>query len=247
MSGYSAVSATGRVTVGETDTIWTPRSPRAGTCGVILVHGSGAPKQFTDVVQQPSSVTLAATIAGTGIPCIAAEFGGDAWANNTCMTGIDAAWTTLKAAFPLMRTDKVCLVGVSMGGGAVARWSQLHPTSTAAAVGIIPAFNLKYEYDNIPGVVAAIEAAWGFTGSGNYPAAADTLANASAASGVPIKAFYSSNDTTVPSAGITQYINAVGASPASDMVDVGALGHTDAAVGAVNTTTLIRFLADNGA
>lgn len=247
MTGYRASTALGRVTPGETDTIWTPRTPRIGKRGVVLVHGSGAPTQFIDPTAQPSSVALAAALASAGIPCVAAEFGGDKWANTAnVMAGIAAAKTLLHSTFPLSHATQICVLGVSMGGAGAIRYAQLNPSLIAGVVGIIPAYDMKYEYANISGVAAPIEAAWGFSGIGNYPAAADLATNAPSAAGIPILTGYASNDTTVPPAPVIAYHNSVGGLP-DDLVNLGTLGHTDAAVGAMPTTTLGRFLARCGA
>lgn len=246
MSGYTAESSVSRVTSGQQDTIWTPRTPRTGTCGVILLPGSGNPRAYMDSVVQPASFKLAAELASLGIPCITSDFYLNSWAKDLTMTAITNAWNTLKAAFPLMRTDKVCLIGGSMGGGSCARWSQLNAASTACVVGLIPAYDIKYEYDNIPALVAPIETAWGFTGAANFPAAANNRANVAAATGVPILTFYAGNDTTVPPAGVTGYHDAAGGL-LTNRTNVGNLGHTDAAIAAASPTTIAQFLVANGA
>lgn len=247
-TGYSAETSTDRVVPasGQWDTIWTPRIPRRGTCGLILLPGSGNPRAYMDTVNQPASVKLAAAVASFGIPTITCDFYGNSWSNANAMTAITSAWTVLKAAFPLMRTDKVCLLGGSMGGGAVARWSQLNPTNTAAVVGLIPAYDTKYEYDNVAALVTPIETAWGFTGVGNFPSAANNLANVTPAIGIPILTYYAGNDTTVPSAGVTGYHTAAGGT-GGNITNVGNLGHTDAAIAAAPISSIRDFLVANGA
>jgi pimeloyl-ACP methyl ester carboxylesterase len=243
MTGYSAESQTGRVTATQQDTIWTPRTPRPGKCGVILLPGSDNPRAYVDGVIQPASMRMAAAIAGEGIPCITSDFYNNSWGNSNCMTAITNAWTVLKAAFPLMRTDKVCLFGASMGAAAAARWSQLNPTNVAAIVGLIPAWSMKYEYQNIPAITAAIETAWGFSGIGNYPAGADLLANAALAAGIPTLTGYATDDTIALPTGVQAYNTAVGGT----LVSLGALGHTDAAIAAMPISTVVRHLVANGA
>ena len=142
MSGYSAHSAIGRVVAGEVDTIFAPRTPRPNKYGVVLLHGQSNPRGFIDTAQLSAS-RLAAALASSGIPCIAAEMHGNSWANDQAMTDIDSARAVLQAAYPAMRTDKICLVAASMGGSLGARYSQLYPASVAAFVGIIPAYDPK--------------------------------------------------------------------------------------------------------
>jgi pimeloyl-ACP methyl ester carboxylesterase len=244
MLGYSASTGSGRVAAGEWDTIWTPRTPRRGTCGVVLVHGSGAPRAFIDPTAQPSSVKMAAALATVGIPCVAGDFGGQAWGNDTVVSRIDAAWAVLKAQFPSMRTDKVCLLGGSMGGAAVAHYSQMHPTKVAAVVGLIPLWNLTAFYAANPGSVATeVGAAWGVTAPAALPAAADIAGRASLAAGIPTLAGYSSSDTTVLPTWVTAYAAAVGGTA----INLGTNGHSDATIGQMSLSTLTQFLTAHGA
>lgn len=245
MSGYTADTRIGRVVAAEVDTIWIPRTPRVGTCGVVLLHGQSNPRAYMDSAQL-ASVRLAAALASSGIPCIAAEMHGNAWATDQSMTDIDAARTTLQAAFPAMRTDKVCLVGASMGVALGTRYSQLHPASVAALVGMIPAYDPKAIYiaNNVGD--AAMEAAWGFSGLGNFPDALDLGPKAAQAATVPLLTGYASNDTVVPAASVTAYHALAGGDPAN-LINLGALDHTDAAIAAMPVTTIARFLVAHGA
>lgn len=245
MSGYTADSRLGRVVAGEVDTIWMPRTPRVGTCGVVLLHGQTSPRQFMDSAQL-ASVRLAAALASAGIPCIAAEMHGNSWANDPAMTDITTAWGVLKTTYSTMRTDKLCAVGVSMGGALATRYAQLNPASVAAVVGIIPAYDPKAIYINNNVGDAAMEAAWGFSGLGAFPDALDLGTKAALASTVPLLTGYASNDTVVPAASVTAYHTAAGGDPAN-IIDLGALDHTDAAIGAMPVTTIARFLVTHGA
>lgn len=247
MSGDSISEQSGRVAVGELDQIWTPRSPRPGRRGVVLVHGSGNPAGFIDGLTQPSSVKLAAALASAGIPCIAGDFGLQAWGNDTVVSRIDSAWAVLKAQFPAMRTDKVILIGASMGGAAVAHYSQSNPTQVAAVVGIIPLWDLKsfYAYPAYAGSVQnEIAAAWGVPAGTPLPARADTLANARAAAGIPHMCAYSTADTTVLPPWSTNYADAVGA---WKIVTDTQYGHSDQAVGGLSLSTLGAYLKAHGA
>lgn len=241
--GYTAVTSLDLVTTGQLGTIWRPRSPRKGRCGLILLPGSGNPQGYIDSVGQKASMRLAAALAGVGIPTITSDFYYNSWGNDNAMGAITAAWTVLKAQFPDMNTDKVCLLGGSMGGGAVARYSILHPENVAAVVGIIPAFDYRYEFENIAGIDAPFRAAWGMGGGDPFPTAADNAANYTAAVGVPLLAGYASDDTIVPSGPVIAYTESVGGTA----INLGALGHTDAAIGAMPLDTVAQFLAANGA
>lgn len=238
MTGYNAGTAKGRVAANEVDTIFRPRTPLP-VRGVVLCHGAGAPTEYTDLATQAASVRLAAAIASAGFPCVAGEFAGDSWGNATAMARIDSARALLASTFPNMLTDKVLLLGVSMGGAVSVRYSQTKPAEVAGVVGIIPAFNIRHLWENVAAVRASIGAAWGVAYPAALPAAADTLANAGLAADVPLLAGYSSVDTTVPPAATTSYADAVGGT--ASIIDT-ASGHSDATVGKMPVEDVLNFL-----
>lgn len=246
MFGYHVSTSVGRVFAGETDEIWTPRTPRSGRCGVVMCHGSGNPQAGIDLTAQPSSVKLMAALASAGIACIAGDFGNQSWGNDTIMSRIDAAWTVLKAQFPAMRTDKLALIGGSMGGAATARYSQLHPDRVACHVGLIPLWDLLAFYAANPGAIATeVGAAWGVTAPAALPAGASIAAGASLAAGVPLLAGYSSVDTTVLPAWVTAYVAQI--KNATAIITDSTFGHSDQAIGGMPISTVGQFLAANGA
>lgn len=242
MLGYSRSAGYGRIASGENDQVWIPRTPRSGKCGVILLHGSGNPNGYMDPVGQPASQRLAAALCAAGIPCVSGEMGGQTWANNTAMSRIDAAWDLLRTNAPI-RSDKVALVGGSMGGALGARYSQLYPAKVAAFVGLIPLLDLVGLYNaNTSGVAAEIATAWGVTAPATLPPSADIAANVNLAAGIPAKFWYSGNDTIVLPAWVTNYATALGA----EAIDVGTNGHSDATIGQVPVPDVGKFLVANG-
>lgn len=243
MTGYTAHSATIGAITGQT-TIWSPRTPRVGTCGLILFPGQSSPKMYADGGTQYASAAMAAELADAGIPTITCEFYGNSWAKNQVIdTAIPALRAELATRFPLMRTDKVCVYGTSMGGSVVARYTQLHPDQVAAAVGIIPAYDPKAIYINNDAGDLAMEAAWAFTGLENFPDALDVGPKAALASSVPLLSAYSSDDALVPAATVTAYHALAGGLP-ENLINLGAVQHT---IGAVSPTTVARFLVAHGA
>src|SRR4051794_13323911 len=126
MSGYAALTQTGRVFAGEPDTIFMPRDVRVGKRVCVLLHchlmaGQGAGYEWLNATDFPNSVALAAYLASNGIPCITGQFGsqpnGNDFANDQAMKRIGSAIAVLQAAVPGCAIDKACLVGASMGGG----------------------------------------------------------------------------------------------------------------------------------
>lgn len=240
MFGYSRYAANGRIAAGENDQVWLPRNIRSGKVGLILLHGSGNPDGWMDPVNQPSSQKLAAALASAGIPCISGAMGYQTWGNDTAMARIDAAWSLLAAKAPIS-TDKIALLGGSMGGALGARYSQLYPSKVAAFVGIIPLLDLKTFYAD-QAHLAEIATAWGVTSPADLPGSADILGNAAAAASVPARFWYSSSDVLVKPAYVTNYAAAINA----QAINVGTNGHSDATVAQVPVADVGQFLAANG-
>lgn len=236
MAGYA-------VTRGATYTTFVPRTPRAGKRGVILCHGAGAGNEYLDATGQVSSVRLAAAIAAAGIACIAGLMDGDTWANDTAMTDVDNAWTSLQSTAGVA-SDKVCVIGVSMGGAVALRWAMTRAGKAACVVGIIPASDISDIYTNNRGTYqASIATAWGVTAPAALPAGANLPAQA-VAGAFPYQAYYSSADMIVIPSTVTTLATALGGT--ATIVDTTA-GHSDATVGKVDIPTVVQYLVRNGA
>lgn len=244
MFSYTVSTAVGRVFAGETDEIWDPRTPRTGGCIAVLCHGSGNPKGFIDLVLQPSSVKLAAALASVGIPCIAGDFGNQAWGDDAVQSRIDASWALMKGRYPKSNQNKLALLGGSMGGAATARYAQEHPDRVACHVGLIPLWDLVAFYTlNTFGTQAEIAGAWGVSPGAALPAAANVAANAKKQLGVPTLCGYSTVDTTVLPAWPVAYGANVGATM---VITDTTQGHSDAAIGGMPIATVGNFLASHG-
>jgi hypothetical protein len=242
--GYAITTAIGNVFGGETDEVLAPRSLRKGRCGLVLVHGADNPLEFIDPIGQPSSLILAAAMASAGIPCVAGDMGGQAWGNDTVLGRIDAAWALLISQFGV-RSDKLCLLGVSMGGAAVSLYSQRYPAKVACVVGLIPLLDLVAFYAaNAGGTQGQVGTAWGVTAPAALPARADNATNAHLAENVPLLVGYSSVDATVLPAWVTPYVAKVGGTA---LVTDSTFGHSDQAVGGMPIATVGQFLAAHGA
>jgi len=186
--------------------------------GVLWCHNAGgsAETALTGTVGQPESVKL---LADRGIPVCAVDMGGaQNWGGPTAMSRMTDAWTFMKNVMGV-KTDKVILHGVSMGGIGALRWAKANPTLVAAIIGEIPEVNLQWVHDN--GGAAAVEAAYG--GVPNY-ATDNPSANPSSYTSFPIKFWYSSDDTTAPASEITSFASAVGSNV--QLKNFGAAGHT---------------------
>lgn len=159
MTAFASDSRTGRVVSGQVDTLHSPRTPRNGY-GVILCHGAGNPNGYMDSVNQPAATKLAAEISRRGIPCISGNFGGDLWGNDAMIANLDVARTVLSARNPRMDIDKVLLLGISHGGSMAVRYAIERPGQVAGIIGIIPALDLNWLWENVPALHASIRSAY---------------------------------------------------------------------------------------
>lgn len=164
MKSYSLTTSIGNAKAGELDFLWAPTTQRrpATKYGVVLCHGSGNPYGYAMLPNQ-GSVALPVNFALAGIPSVAGEFGGQAWGSDTAMTAIDTAVTYMatKLGTP---TDKVLLVGGSMGGYTAIRYALTRPTKVAGVIGLIPLTNMNYFYPQfaLSGTSASeIASSWG--------------------------------------------------------------------------------------
>lgn len=243
MTGYSSDSV---LLLGGHATVWTPRTLRPNTHGIVLFPGQSNPRMYADGGTQLASMALAAGLASAGIPLVTCEFYGNSWATDPVIdTAVPAVRALLAARFPTMLTDQVGVLGTSMGGGAAARLTQLHPDQVAAAVGCIPAYDPKSVYiaNNVGD--AAMEAAWGFSGLANFPDALDLGPKAALASTVPLMTAYSSDDDAIPSQNVIDY-HALAGGDIDNLINLGPQGHTIGPVGQLPIDTVVEFFLTHG-
>lgn len=253
MDGYSCNIATGRVQSAEPDAIFMPRTPRTGRRGVVLLHGfASAPslfrgaQLFSDPTNLISATKIAATLAGNGIPCIAAQFSDNLWGNDTHMAQITAAWNVLIAQCGVA-SDKICLYGISMGGAAAARYAMLNPTKVAAGYGTCPASDLTDMYvNNRATAQTSIGAAWGVTYPSALPSGANLPGQASAAAAVPWRLDYGTADTVIQPSTVTTLATAWGANCTKTVIDA-SLDHSDALFAKTDPAAVLAHFTANGA
>lgn len=228
-SSYRMEMARGMIRANEYNMAWIPNPRRpADKAPAILLHMSGAPMQYAESTRI-HSLTVGAFLAWQGIPSVAGEMSGQSWGNDAAMTDIDKAFTYAKSKFGLTAT-KFHLIGASMGGFVGARYATLFPEKVASFTGLIPLLDLNAFYNAVtPGAYKnEISTAWGVANDAPLPAGA-TLNLAALKNVVSSRVYYASNDTVVnPSTMTLPGATAMGAAT----VDVGALGHTENAIGA---------------
>ena len=227
---------TGRATVGEGDTYELPRRWPTQRIRRLVVwcHGAGGTELATATPSLIGQWSVSRAITGAGFPLVTTLLGGqNTWGNSTAQSGVDdaIAWAGSTLGAP---TDKVILVGVSMGHILAANWARENPSQVAGVIGLVPGCDLE-DMRNTYG--AAIEAAWGIGPMDPLPSGANPSFDIPGSS-IPWKLYYDSSDAVVLPATVEAFGAAVGAS----LVQSIGLGHTEAAVAATPTSDLINFL-----
>lgn len=127
---------------------------------IICLHGHSAYAYGNFVPGLTGPGDHAQALADARYWVLSIDAGGTAtWNNDTAMTAITAAYNYLMGLG--MSTNKIGIMGWSMGGGNTLQWIKGHFANVAAAVIWAPMTNLPYFYT---GNTAEIEAAYG----GNY-------------------------------------------------------------------------------
>jgi pimeloyl-ACP methyl ester carboxylesterase len=234
----------GRYHAGEGDVLLRARhQPPSGLgrgCIFCWGHGNSSPIVVNDAYWNG----VGRAPARTGIPTVTADFGGQLWGNDTQVGPggrMDEAWTLLKANGAA--TDKVFLLGVSMGALLCCNWARLNPTKVAAMALVTPAVDLANVHNvTRPDLAAEINTA--YTDAAGYAAALPThnpAQYAASLSGLPVKAWYSTDDTNVTASTVTAFAAAVGTS--AQVVNLGAVGHSAGTMDPLDVATFFQSYA----
>lgn len=218
--GYSAAAPTEYQYVVGTAKGWSGQKPP-----LIYCHGSGATAQTAASGSAATAGEWALIQAlAQDFLVVVADLGLQAWGNDTHVSRIadaKAYLATLGAAGP------VTLVAASMGNLGALGYARLHPANVAKVACIIPALDLASLY---PMATADINAAYGgaYNDAVHGPTHSPVQYAASMDSSLPIHLFTASNDPIcLPSTAVAF----VAARPQTLRTNLGALGHTDAAIG----------------
>lgn len=179
-----------------------------GLRGIIAIHGHGA----SATVWTPGNFVgdHALYLAKGGNLVLSIDAAGPAtWANDACMSAIDSAFTYLTTTLGCL-SDKVGVMGWSMGGLAAMNWLKRNPSKVTKVVVWAPGLNIDYFYDNNPTSKTEIDAAYGGSGHAQYAGhnPQDDAASYSGL-GVPVHIYQGTADSTVPPSQATAFIAAV--------------------------------------
>lgn len=225
--GYSPTAPTEWQYFSSTNRGWAGHVPP-----LLYLHGSGdnATTILAKSGQKPLLDALSQKYA-----VLACDFGLQAWGNNTHLLRIEEAVAYLAATWG--GTARVTIVAGSMGNLGGLRYARLHPENVRAYVGIIPALDLG-NLQTIPAIAAELVTAYSPSGY-NDVTMGETYSPVKYADeldpDLPIHLWTASNDTiTVPSTAAAF----VAARPQTLRTNIGALGHTEAAVTAAQASVL---------
>lgn len=167
---------------------------------------------------------VARALAKAGYCVLVIDAGGKrAWGNDTARQRITDAINWARTNFPAASASKLPLLfGISMGGLTALNYARDHTVAGVATA--IAAVNLANLHDtNLGGFAAEIETAYG--GAGGYTAAVPThnpLSYAASLSGIPIKTWYTSDDSVTSVADAQSFCSLA----QCEAINMGVGGHT---------------------
>lgn len=232
---------TSRYQSGEADCVFLPKRWKGdGTrIGIVWEHSAGQTAAGIKNAANTGQYTLAHAVAEY-FPVVVADLGGQlTWGNATAQTRLGTARSYLQSTYGA-KAGPVVLIGVSMGGLLAVNWAKNNPSLVACIAGITPASDLADLRDNDrAGHKADIESAWGIASGAPLPAGANPATDYAGAVGIPAKAWYSTGDTLVLPATVTDLW---GTKLGGQLTVVGTMDHGESAVAAVDVHELFDFI-----
>lgn len=216
------VAAEADYTIGSSRA-WSGNKPR-------LIYCHGATSTTAEVFTWPEQVALIRDLAQDYLVTVA-DLGFDTYGNDLAATRVGEALAYQAATFGA--TGPAVLVGASMGALTAMVYALNNPANVAAVVGIIPAVDIADLYTANPSLQAAINTAYSpaYNDATHGPTHSPVQFAASIAASIPVALFYSSNDTQARPGPVLAFD---AARPSTSVTSVGALGHTNAAIGAAS-------------
>jgi alpha-beta hydrolase superfamily lysophospholipase len=218
------------------------RTSKTNKPPVVYCHGLGAdPGQITGTNGQPATGKLLTTIAEAGYPIVANNHAA-LWGASPSDTRVDEAVTFARTTLGAHPTKRPFIIGGSMGAATALHWAKaVGPNGVAGVIAIIPALDLEaIRTANTLSARAGIDAAWGVTWISDrvvaLPAGANAYDNTSNYLVIDGILFVATDDAV--SAGYSTFAT----NTKFQLVTVGALGHTDAAIAAVDVQQVLRFM-----
>lgn len=229
--------STGRATAGQVDSVVAPlRRPYRNPA--VYLHGSGsAASEAMGAGVVPSIRRIVADVAAAGFP-VGGPTAPNTWGNATGRSRLGDVASWLRTAH-LAPNDDLVLIGASHGTTWAFDYAIANPDAVACIVAILPIVDLTAVRDgDVLGLRAGIDTAWGVAHPAALPEGADPSLNTEDLDGIPIQLWYASDDPV--SVNLAAFASATGA----ELHNVGALGHTDAAIAAVDRAAVVEFIRE---
>jgi predicted alpha/beta hydrolase family esterase len=228
----------------EQDTYLVPRlRPATVLPPILFCHGSTQDPYAVHGTSGTGSGSLFQNLCELGRYVFSASTGSTLtnWANAEAISRMTDLYNWSLSVSGYTGT-KVHIVAESMGHAVACRWAAANPTKVFTITGIIPVTGIQWCRDNNAGLRTQIDAAWGVTYPAALPAGADPFTDSTQTSvlaTIPWQGYASSDDTAAAPLANTQ---AWGTTVGGVVSSLGALGHTDAAVGAVPFPAVAKLL-----
>jgi S-formylglutathione hydrolase FrmB len=164
---------------------------------------------------------------------------GTLWNNATGQQRIADALAYARSALGAT-SAKAIFLGTSMGGFSALSWAAMNPTLVKAVYAFLPVVDLQaVRVSNVLGLRSYVDAAWGVTYPAALPAGANVYGRAADLAGIPIRIWSASNDNV--SENVAGFVAATGATH----TNLGAVGHTDAALAGIDAAAVAEFVRQN--
>lgn len=230
--------ASDRATVGQVDAYLAPFD-RVARNPVVWCHGKDGDASQAVGVLVPSQKPILSRLTDYGLTVVAPSTG-NTWGNATGRMRVADVLTwarTLGAT-----SGPVIRLGTSHGACACLQSGLANLSDTACIVLFEPTLDLQYvrEQDTVEGnagLRASIDTAWAVAYPAALPTDASPLDIADDLANIPIQLWYATDDDI--SHGYDTFAAAHGN---TELHNLGALGHTDAALAAVDATVVAEFI-----
>lgn len=234
MPGTKSTLGFANIVIGQTDCILVPRGIPVKPNPVVYHHG--AQQDPRELISTMRDVLRPLALDGFPIGCVTSQL---SWGNSTYRTRAQAIRNWFGTNFGT--TGPSIGIGSSMGAYNQLVDAAFNPSEFAAVVGVIPVVDGEdVRTNNRNGFRASFDTAWSVT----YPAALPTHANpavdTASFTSLPIQMWVASDDTLAVTALASTFSTAVGA----EYHNLGALGHTNAAMQSVDGEAVLDFVRD---
>jgi pimeloyl-ACP methyl ester carboxylesterase len=228
-----------RFAAGIVDASQTPRT-FAKRPPILMLHGAGtvdASVIVGGIGTHPKTDILVHALAEDGWPVMGTTHT-NLWAptGGLTLTRITAAIAYARANFKASNAPAI-VMGMSMGAHISLRYHKVY--GATALVGFIPAINLTaMRALNNAGIRSQVDLMYGVTYPAALPAGVDPYLDTASYTTLPMSFWGASDDPYCLPSYLTNFCTATG----GVQHNVGALGHTDAAIGAADIPTILTFL-----